>query len=216
MLTERSTPHFSTMDEVKSVSNPVFNVHALLHIVPRKGRRNAPSYELERCGRENQTVSSHSPIDLTDSASENIKRRPADMLKSIPIKFIKFAEDVRPPYIGTYSKTPKTGSICSLGRAPFGRVRPDTNYEYDSEAEWEDLGEGEDLESEGEEEEEDDEEADMDEFLDDEDPSAFRRRTSSWRSGAHVQWNLLGRGGAPSEWQRSTRSQSLSNRHPLR
>ena len=45
---------------------------------------------------------------------------------------------------------------------------PDTNYDYDSEAEWEEPGEGEDLLSEGEEEVDDEDDGDMEDFLDDE------------------------------------------------
>jgi chromatin assembly factor 1 subunit A len=46
---------------------------------------------------------------------------------------------------------------------------PDTNYDYDSEAEWEEPEEGEDLNSEDEEEMSEDGDDDMDGFLDDED-----------------------------------------------
>lgn len=121
---------------------------------------------------------------MTGSSSESIdetkmmpsKRSSDHMLQQIPIKFLKFAEDVRPPYIGTFSKDPTRGTISSLARNPLARVRPDTNYDYDSEAEWEDPIDGEDLNSEGEEEEEDEDEEEMEGFLDDEEPNAVRRR----------------------------------------
>lgn len=119
------------------------------------------------------------PIDLTDTSTATGKRKsqPGDALKKVSIKYLKFAEDVRPPYVGTYCKAPTSGSLSSLARKPFGQVRPDTNYDYDSEAEWEELGEGEDLDSDGEDDEEDEEEeAEMEGFLDDDDPNAIKRR----------------------------------------
>lgn len=109
-----------------------------------------------------------SPIDLTDTGSKNKIQKPLEQLKHISIKYLKYAEDVRPPYIGTYTKisSPATSRLC---RNPFTRSLPSTDYDYDSEAEWEDPGEGEDLDSEAEEEIGDDEEGDeMEGFLDDE------------------------------------------------
>lgn len=49
------------------------------------------------------------------------------------IKFFKFAEDVRPPYRGTWSKR----SRCVSGRHPFGQDRRVLDYDYDSEEDWE-------------------------------------------------------------------------------
>ncbi|KAM3068878.1 hypothetical protein ACMFMG_004052 [Clarireedia jacksonii] len=108
------------------------------------------------------------PIDLTtDSQNMQIKRT-KDMLKRIPIKFLKFQEDVRPPYQGTYTKTPVNG-MARLARNPMRRDLPKTDYDYDSEAEWIEDEDAEDLNSEGEEDEEGPDDAeDMDGFLDDE------------------------------------------------
>lgn len=109
------------------------------------------------------------PIDLTDSQHQRAARKPLDLLKTIPVKYLKFIEDVRPPYIGTYTRLHDSQSISNLARNPCGRGLPNTNYDYDSEAEWEEPAEGEDLDSEGEEEpDEDDAGDDMDGFLDDE------------------------------------------------
>jgi chromatin assembly factor 1 subunit A len=104
------------------------------------------------------------PIDLT-SDEARIKSA-SQILSSLPVKYLKFAEDVRPPWIGTYSKAPKEKMFIKLARNPFQRQLP-VNYDYDSEAEWEEPEEGEELNSEGEEEDDEDEE-DMDGFLDDE------------------------------------------------
>ena len=108
------------------------------------------------------------PIDLT-CAKSSFRENPLNVLQAVSIKFLKYAEDVRPPYIGTYSKVTEESAIRRLSRNPFARALPATNYDYDSEAEWEEPEEGEDLDSEGEEEVGDDDEGDdMEEFLDDE------------------------------------------------
>ena len=113
--------------------------------------------------------SAQSPIDLTDAKANGVVK-PARMLALIPTKYLRFAEDVRPPYVGTFTKFPSGCDIGKLCKNPFTRAIPQTDYDYDSEAEWEEPGEGEDLDSDGEEEvNEDDEDDDMKEFLDDED-----------------------------------------------
>lgn len=125
-------------------------------------------------GRLNGSASN--PIDLTAQQKPAAGECELDLLKTISLKSIKFAEDVRPPYVGTYTKIPLNRSLYSIGRKPFSRVRPDTNYDYDSEAEWEDPGEGEDLTSEGEEEiDEEEDDAEMEGFLDDEDANDVAR-----------------------------------------
>ena len=143
-----------------------------LHLSFRKVRR-TPRIMSVKKAISSMTGSSRESVDETKMMPS---KRSSDMLQQIPIKFLKFAEDVRPPYIGTFSKNPTRGTISSLARNPLVRVRPDTNYDYDSEAEWEDPIDGEDLNSEGEEEEEDEDEEEMEGFLDDEEPNAVRRR----------------------------------------
>lgn len=94
------------------------------------------------------------------------------LLSLIPHKYIKFYENVRPPYIGTYSK-----DIILPKDNPFSTKDTGYNYDYDSDLEWvneEEEVEGgvENLES-GEEDEEDEEEeaseGEFDGFLDAED-----------------------------------------------
>ncbi|CAD6443392.1 064f8156-4dfc-4f37-90d6-8a04fc08ac99 [Sclerotinia trifoliorum] len=116
------------------------------------------------------------PIDLTtDSQNSHIKRTTAQ-LKDVPMKFLKFQEDVRPPYQGTYTHTPMYG-ISKLARNPMRRDLPNTNYDYDSEAEWIEDEDAEDLNSEGEEDEEGlDDAEDMDGFLDDENDDLLNSR----------------------------------------
>lgn len=123
---------------------------------------------------------SYNPVDLTISTSQLSKstQTPLDQLKTIPMKSLKFVEDVRPPYIGTCTKLPPVVSAARLGRNPFGRIVPSLDYDYDSEAEWEAPGEGEDLDSEGEDDlEEDEDEEDMKDFVDDEDVTEIKKRT---------------------------------------
>lgn len=120
--------------------------------------------------------SAHEPVDLTGSDFHKATQTPIELLKAIPMKCLKFAEDVRPPYIGTYTKLPARASSAKLGRNPFTRALPSTNYDYDSEAEWEEPGEGEDLDSEGEEEVDDDDAEDLEGFLDDADGDEVKKR----------------------------------------
>ncbi|KAK9324154.1 chromatin assembly factor 1 subunit A-domain-containing protein [Lipomyces orientalis] len=84
-------------------------------------------------------------------------------LQSLPRKFLRFWEDFRPPYMGTFTKTrqiPRNNPFFLDERL---------NYEYNSEAEWvEEDGEiGEDIEA-GSNDSEDDEESAVGDFIDDE------------------------------------------------
>ena len=117
------------------------------------------------------------PVDLTDPSKKF--QRPSDLLKSVPMKFLKFKEDVRPPYVGTHTKLTAPSERAKLARNPFCRSLPEANYDYDSEAEWEEPGEGEDLDSEGEEELDDEDDGEMEGFLDDDqatDAQSSKRR----------------------------------------
>lgn len=107
------------------------------------------------------------PVDLTQQDP-----LPND-LSRISVKYLRFAEDVRPPYYGTFSRIPNPHMATRLRRNPFTRAFDSLNYDYDSEAEWEEPEEGEDLDSDGEEEAGDDDEADeMEDFLEDDEPDA--------------------------------------------
>ncbi|KAI9721647.1 MAG: hypothetical protein M1828_005014 [Chrysothrix sp. TS-e1954] len=92
-----------------------------------------------------------------------------ESLRRIPIKYIHFHEDVRPPYIGTSTRVSSISELLRLARNPVRQQRPELDYDEDSEAEWEEPEEGEELNSDGESDAEsaaDTEE--MEEFLDDE------------------------------------------------
>lgn len=153
----------------------------LLHLPSRKRHKGIPSILSVKNLVARLQSSSVNPIDLTETSTV-APISPLDLLKSVSVKYLRYAEDVRPPYVGTYSKCPLGHSVRKLCRQPFTRALPATNYDYDSEAEWEEPEEGEDLESEGEEEIGDDDEGDdMGEFLDDEEtdgngPNGSKRR----------------------------------------
>ena len=116
--------------------------------------------------------SADNPIDLTNKQKE----KPLDLLKQIPMKYLHFGEDVRPPYFGTYTKVHDGAQERKVARNPVHQGLDDLSYDYDSEAEWEEPGEGEDLDSEGEEDLEDDGDEDLDGFLDDDDDPDVKRR----------------------------------------
>ena len=117
-----------------------------------------------------RTSQTSEPFNLTsvDKSTPNL----TEILRAIPVKYLHFAEDVRPPYFGTFTRVQSPKTARQLPRDPLARQLPETNYEYDSEAEWEEPEEGEDLASDdGDEEEEGEEEDggdDMAAFLDDE------------------------------------------------
>lgn len=154
--------------ETTSKQGNGFDPHDLLHISPHQCR----GHQKPRCTVKDVIAymngSAQHPIDLTYSKANRVVK-PAERLKLIATKFLRFAEDVRPPYIGTYTKLPGGHNGRKLCKNPFSRALPQTNYDYDSEAEWEEPGEGEDLDSEGEEEiNEEEEDDEMEGFLDDE------------------------------------------------
>ncbi|KAG8628309.1 hypothetical protein KVT40_004182 [Elsinoe batatas] len=118
------------------------------------------------------------PVDLTSEHSSQL-----DLSASkVDVKHIQFSEDVRPPYSGSYTRITDKRRARAFARAPLSRARPDTNYDYDSEAEWEEPEEGEDVLS----DDEDDMESEgspeeMEEFLDDgDDPQIIRGKLSSY------------------------------------
>lgn len=118
---------------------------------------------------------SRQPIDLTgEGTSEGALVR----LREVPIRYVHFDEDVRPAYCGTYTKIRSPRTVRKVKRNPFTRARPDTNYDYDSEAEWEEPKE-DDEEILSEEEDEADSQADgneINDFLDDEDDDKSKRK----------------------------------------
>ncbi|KAK5166597.1 uncharacterized protein LTR77_008140 [Saxophila tyrrhenica] len=115
------------------------------------------------------------PVDLT---SDETPANPMAALQETQRRYLEFDEDVRPPYFGTYSKIRSPRTMAKLCRAPLTRARPDTNYDYDSEAEWEEPDEA-DEECHDDDEDEAESQGDaneLDEFLDDEDDAPKNKR----------------------------------------
>ena len=152
-----------------------FNAYDLLHLSPNSGQR-FPGVPVVKDIVATVHGSSRKVIDLTESEFHEVLQKPANLLKNVPMKYLKFFEDNRPPYTGTFTKAQDRRAMSKLCRKPFSRGLPGTDYDYDSEAEWEEPGEGEDLDSEGEEEGgEDDEDNEMEDFLDDENDAIKKR-----------------------------------------
>ena len=129
------------------------------------------------CVRDLMTRLRKDPIDLTNSEKDTYLTKSShqstliNTLRALPVKYLRFAEDVRPPYFGTFTRLQSPAAARSLSRNPLGKKLPETNYEYDSEAEWEEPEEGEDLQSDEEDEDEEEDgdgEDDIATFLDDE------------------------------------------------
>jgi chromatin assembly factor 1 subunit A len=117
--------------------------------------------------------SSDAPIDLT---GENPPLHLESLLDGVSLKVFSFHEDVRPGYHGTYTRPVSPRSKLSLCRQPSARKLPDTDYDYDSEAEWEPPAEGDDdVDAIDEESGSEEDEEDMEDFLDDEDDLDKRR-----------------------------------------
>ncbi|EGO60353.1 hypothetical protein NEUTE1DRAFT_75330 [Neurospora tetrasperma FGSC 2508] len=128
-------------------------------------RRGRPYPSVRKIMTEIYGESSSRAMDLT---TENTQFRDArEALKAVPVKCIKFSQDVRPPYVGTISGLPPgVKSLYKLARNPTSRTILPLDYDYDSEAEWQDE-EGEDVEDLDDEEEDLEMDEDMDDFLDD-------------------------------------------------
>ncbi|KAI0977506.1 chromatin assembly factor 1 subunit A-domain-containing protein [Xylaria arbuscula] len=110
----------------------------------------------------------------SESQTEKLFNSAQDDLENVPMKYIRFYEDVRPAYYGT-ATTPMTyHKLRALSRRPAGRILP-LAYDYDSEAEWVE-DDGEDLDDAEDEEEDVEGDEEMDDFVDDSeaDPTIIR------------------------------------------
>ncbi|CCF44705.1 CAC1 protein [Colletotrichum higginsianum] len=130
-----------------------------------RGRIHPPvRYTIEKMHKLKQKIE-----DSSEEDKKAIMKEVTDALRQVPIKTLRFYQDVRPPYRGTVTLKPyqagKT-SMRRLARNPTLRDQLPLNYEHDSEAEWESEGEDVDIEDD-EDDDLDDGDGDMDEFLDD-------------------------------------------------
>lgn len=172
------------LDASLNASNPGPNEHIpfrpseIFHIIPFQRRCGRSSKSVKEILLRMQNTSDGSMMDLDEKDQVKAAEKAHDILRQIPMKTLKFGEDVRPPYQGTFTRPVPEASARKLSRNPYYRGLPEVNYDYDSEAEWEEPEEGEDLDSEEDEEGSDDGDDDMDGFLDDEDDAlvAGKRR----------------------------------------
>lgn len=154
----------STFEVTQDSISTKCDIHEQFGRPRKRAKRTVPVKEIMR----NMQASGLEVIDLDDSALEALSRA--------SYKYLHFREDVRPPYRGTYSRIVSPRSSRRVARNPFTRALPDTNYDYDSEAEWEPPGEDdEDLENDDELSDAEDNEEEMEDFLDDADDSGRRR-----------------------------------------
>jgi chromatin assembly factor 1 subunit A len=103
----------------------------------------------------------------SESQTEKLMVNAQDQLNMVPMKYIRFYEDVRPAYFGTMTTPMTYHKLRALSRRPTGRILP-LAYDYDSEAEWVE-DDGEDLDDAEDEEEDLDGDEEMDDFVDDSD-----------------------------------------------
>ncbi|KAJ3569868.1 hypothetical protein NPX13_g5931 [Xylaria arbuscula] len=101
----------------------------------------------------------------TDSQTEKLFTGAQDELAAVPMKFLRFFEDVRPAYYGTITTPMSYRKLRTLSRRPSRKILP-LAYDYDSEAEWVE-DDGEDLDDAEDEEEDLDGDEEMDDFVDD-------------------------------------------------
>ncbi|KUI71072.1 Chromatin assembly factor 1 subunit rlf2 [Cytospora mali] len=107
------------------------------------------------------------PIDLT-TESQNLRiKKKQHSLKRIPVKHLKFHEDVRPAYYGTVTSVESVATLQKLAKNPIAKDLP-LSYDYDSEAEWvDDDGDGDDVSLMDEDDVDEDDGEVLDDFLDD-------------------------------------------------
>lgn len=130
----------------------------------RKRRRARPVKPVKEI-LEQMNGSEGTPVDVS-----------SDPLAHVPYKYFFFREDIRPAYQGTYTRVVSPRTARRIAVNPSHRGLPDTDYDYDSEAEWQEPEEGDDdLMDEDEKSEDEDADEEMDDFLDDEGEVAKRQ-----------------------------------------
>lgn len=165
----------SAMGSQDQAVSPSYRASELFSLIPyrrKRGRNVIPVKTILKKLQDHNNI-----VDLTgESANFTNAPHPKQLLAKIQMKALKFGEDVRPPYHGTFTRSLSSPTARKLCCAPYSRTLPEVDYDYDSEAEWEEPEEGEDLESDGEEDQSDDGDDDMDGFLDDEEDNIDGKR----------------------------------------
>ncbi|TPX09862.1 uncharacterized protein E0L32_008884 [Thyridium curvatum] len=151
----------------KFTSSSTVDYFHLPSLPPRRGRQ-YPSVRKIVAAMSDMGTSSMMPVDLTTESHNAQIKMARELLKRVPMKFLSFREDVRPPYCGTVTSVPPHASLNKLARNPMSKQVLPLNYEYDSEAEWVDDGDGEDVDLLDDDDEDLDDDEEMGDFLDDE------------------------------------------------
>jgi len=155
-----------SIDSLDMPSGPDGMYLALLkkgHAVGRQGR--TWPYEKSDCGEKDVEIidddEESDPEDILDETDVNIiMRKGGEMNVKIPrAKLLKFHENRRPAYWGTWTKASKMIS----GRRPFAMDEERFEYDYDSDDDWEEEEEGESL-SDDEKDKEDEDETEKDDY----------------------------------------------------
>lgn len=126
-----------------------------------------------------------SPEELADRLNLVTEDKMASLVAQLDIRHLQFAENLRPPYVGTVNSV-KHDALIELTTDSTLRLL-DLNYDYDSDYEWfQEEDDGEDLgDDDGSEEEEEDD--DMDEFVASDDE--IKRMQVTGPLTATVLWN---------------------------
>ncbi|KAJ5495235.1 hypothetical protein N7539_000351 [Penicillium diatomitis] len=149
---------------------PSFRPSEVFKYIPFRRRCGRSGPSVKDLLRRMQNAGDETLMDLDPQDQHKAAEEAHKALRQVPMKVLRFGEDVRPPYQGTFTRPMGEVAARKLARNPYHRGLPEVNYDYDSEAEWEEPEEeGEDLDSENDDEESDDGDDDMAEFLDDED-----------------------------------------------
>ncbi|KAH6691387.1 chromatin assembly factor 1 subunit A-domain-containing protein [Plectosphaerella plurivora] len=119
---------------------------------------------VERLRLETHKAESRGDIQAQQQAQREARKR----LARIPMKSIRFQQDVRPPYLGTTTLVPHQVGLRTMRKVARKSTTPvlPLNYDYDSEAEWQEE-EGEDLDGDDEDEEDLDDGDEVNELIDD-------------------------------------------------
>lgn len=102
--------------DVTEGQSRTFDAIELLHVSRNDGYRCPPRVHSVKDIIAEIDGAAHNPIDLTESQFAMATKKPLDLLRKIPVKYLKFAEDVRPPYMGTYTRLRDAQSISKLAR----------------------------------------------------------------------------------------------------
>lgn len=156
------TKPFSAASAVDYFHLPCDQSQRPLHRLPRGRSRPAVRKIMKLMG------SGGSSLDAQDDAQDDAQAKLAqNLLKTVPMKYLSFREDVRPAYFGTITSQPPQARMAKLARNPLAKSVLPLNYDYDSEAEWVDDGDGEDVDVLDDDEDELDDDGEMSDFLDD-------------------------------------------------